>query len=395
MRLLLALIPSLSQGYVRPPGEYAARSDRRLLPISPLLRLIGNDVSLDSSTKRTRSIGVRRTSAGNKEETLAGPNGVVPALDRDFAIKATILTALVVQSAGVSLLAQAMCRTVSYSGAAVSLVQEIAKLPVAIAFLCLTGQASKLGSVLRRAYLRPVEMAQLCLPAGCFAAQNVLFFVAHERISSTTYLVLSQTKALFTALFTVLLLPGKRLGKRKWIAQPILAAGAALVLAPQISSQPHHLPSSLSRFFVGVNAALGSAVISGFANVYFERLIKRDDDAFWPRQLQLATATALFTLFALPRNVPLTDLIGQFTGGVWAIVALKSLGGLLIGATIKYTSAISKNFCTATAIAITALLSPTCASSPAFSLGLVCVFASMALFNWPSANRHKPNRGRS
>lgn len=304
-----------------------------------------------------------------------------------FAMRATILTGLVVQSAGVSLLAQRMCRTVTYSGAAVSFLQELVKLPVAIIFLCVTGSGRRIGKVLKRSYLRPVELLQLCVPAGCFAAQNVLFFVAHERISSTTYLVLSQMKALFTAVFSVALLPGKRLRKSQWIAQPILAAGAILVLLPQVQSGGGGVFSAqsatLSRFLVGVNAALASAVISGFANVYFERLIKSEDDAFWPRQLQLATATALFTLFALPTDVPFTSLVAQFTPGVWAIVFIKSLGGLLIGATIRYTSSIAKNFCTAVAIALTAALNPAALTSIPFLAGLFFVFASMALFNWP------------
>lgn len=186
---------------------------------------------------------------------------------RDLALKGTIMSALVLQSAGVSLLAQHTCRSVSYSGAAVSLIQEIAKLPIAVLFICAAGRGGSLGTVLRRAYLRPVELLQLCIPASCFAAQNVLFFVAMDRISATTYLVLTQTKALFTAVFTVILLPGKRLRARQWLAQPVLAAGAALVLFPQVSQQPSTAAAaSLSRFFVGVNAAVSSAVISGFAN---------------------------------------------------------------------------------------------------------------------------------
>ncbi|KAJ8614032.1 hypothetical protein CTAYLR_009608 [Chrysophaeum taylorii] len=298
-------------------------------------------------------------------------------------VKGLVLSSLVVQSAGVSLLARRMCETVSYSGAAVSFVQELAKFPIAFLVLILAGRARTIPSVVRRAYFRPLELLQLCVPAFCFAAQNVLFFVAHERISATTYLVLSQTKALFTAVFAVLLLPNKRLTKRQWLAQPVLAAGCAMVLAPQATGSAAH--ASVARFFVGVNAVLTSAILSGFANVYFERLVKSDDAAFWPRQLQLATVTGCITTFALPRDAPLLDLLSVFTPGIWLIVALKALGGLLIGATLKYTSAISKNFATAVAIALTAACNPTTLSSGLFQAGLLCVFASMSLFNWPAA----------
>lgn len=309
---------------------------------------------------------------------------------KELAVKSLVVGSLIVQSAGVSLLAQHMCRRVTYSGAAVSFLQELLKLPLVVLVFALTGRLDSLLPVLKRAYLKPRELLQLFVPATCFAAQNVLFFVAHQRISATTYLVLSQTKTLFTALFTVLLLPKKRFRAKQWIAQPILAAGCALVLLPQMASNTA-ATAALPSFIVGVNAALTSAVLSGFANVYFERLVKSEVASFWARQLQLSTATAFFTIPALPKGEPLLDLVAAFTPGVWAIVGLKCLGGILVGATIRYTSAVSKNFATATAIALTAACQPAVAANPSFQAGLIAVFTSMALFNWPAAVSPPPS----
>jgi len=266
------------------------------------------------------------------------------------------------------------------------LMQELFKFPLAFIILVLAGRGNTVGSVFKRIGA-PRELLQLCVPAGCFAAQNVLFFVAHERIPAIVYLVLSQTKSVFTALFSVLLLPGKRLRLLQWLSQPVLVSGAVLVLLPQMSAtSAANGAAGMTSFLVGVFAALLSALVSGFANVFFERLVKSNDKAFWPRQLQLAAATAIFTMFALPRGglTQMPKLLEAFTPGIWTIVLLKSIGGLLIGGTIVYTSAITKNFATATAIAVTALL----AGHPGgtFNLGLAMVFFSMFLYNYNFSN---------
>ena len=55
-------------------------------------------------------------------------------------------------------------------------------------------------------------------------------------------------------------------------------------------------------------------------------------------------------------------------------------GGLLIGATIKYASAISKNFASACAIVLTAALSREARLSATFRSGILAVVASMVMF---------------
>jgi len=310
----------------------------------------------------------------------------MPVPMRRLVIQALILTSLVIQSAGVSLLTRKACLSSAVPGEAVSFLQELAKFPLAIVFLVVSGNGKRVVPVFRRIVERPRELAALAVPSLCFAAQNVLFFVAHQRIPATCYLVLSQTKSIFTAIFSVLLLPGKRLRPLQWLSQPVLAAGAVLVLLPQISAATSGVgpgASDVPTFLVGVAAAVGSAICSGFANVYFERIVKSDDMAFWPRQLQLATTTALMTAPALiPIGGPLAAfaLAKDFPAAVWAIVALKAIGGILIGATITFTSSITKNFASAVAIGLTASFAGAACSS-IFQLGIVCVFLSMALFN--------------
>mgnify|MGYP003310516772 FL=1 len=214
--------------------------------------------------------------------------------------KGLIMFALVLQSAGTSLLARRACQTCDYSGAVASITQEFVKPLLALCWLAARRTpVAEQRQTLKAAYGRPRDMVVLGVPALCFAAQNVLFFFAHERLSSTVYLVLSQSKTLFTAAFSVTLL-GRTLSKRQWAAQPALMAGCALVLARAMASSGG-VPSGA---IAGALACLASGALSGFANVYFEKILKgknKGTGAFWPRQLQLSLLTAVsYTHLTLP-----------------------------------------------------------------------------------------------
>ena len=94
--------------------------------------------------------------------------------------------------------------------------------------------------------------------------------------------------------------------------------------------------------------------------------------------MQLSLVTFLFVLPCAPRNWAAQAM--QLPPQVWAVVFLKALGGLLIGATIKYASAISKNFASACAIVLTAALSREARISTTFRSGILAVVASMVMF---------------
>ena len=293
--------------------------------------------------------------------------------------KGLIMFALVLQSAGTSLLARRACQTCDYSGAVASITQEFVKPLLALCWLAARRTpVAEQRQTLKAAYGRPRDMVVLGVPALCFAAQNVLFFFAHERLSSTVYLVLSQSKTLFTAAFSVTLL-GRTLSKRQWAAQPALMAGCALVLARAMASSGG-VPSGA---IAGALACLASGALSGFANVYFEKILKgknKGTGAFWPRQLQLSLLTALCTVPALPACSTLLGELAKFTPLVWTVVLCKAVGGLLIGATIQYASAISKNFASAIAIVLTAAVAADARASGQFKLGIAFVLGSMVLF---------------
>lgn len=295
-----------------------------------------------------------------------------------------IITALVLQSAGASLLARRVALRHSYDGAVAGLMQEAVKVPLGFACLAFYRDVPLKQRLQRfgRAYTdAPRHVPRLAIPAGCFAAQNVLFYYAHARLPATVYLSLSQSKTLFTALFSVALL-NRRLSRTQWASQPLLMGGCVLVLMQSMAGSTMSSAGS-AAVVAGAAACLVSGLLSGFANVFFEKILKKraipgDDAGFWARQLQLSLVTFLFVLPLAPGDWIAKALI--FPRAVWAVVFLKAVGGLLIGATIKYASAISKNFASAVAIVLTAAISREARLSATFRGGILAVVASMVMF---------------
>jgi len=172
-----------------------------------------------------------------------------------------------------------------------------------------------------------------------------------------------------------------------------LKAGAGLLGGLRFSPRPR--PSSqalgaagMSAVTVGVLAVLASSLLSGFANVYFEKVVKtKKDVTIWVRNVQLG-------LFSLPQaaTLLLADRMiianqGLFVGFntlAWTVVTLKALGGLLVAAVVKYADNVLKTYATAIAIVLTCVV--TCvqggiAPSLVFLQGMAMVIASIFMYN--------------
>ncbi|XP_014813860.1 PREDICTED: UDP-galactose translocator-like, partial [Calidris pugnax] len=113
-----------------------------------------------------------------------------------------------------------------------------------------------------------------------------------------------QLKILTTALFSVLLL-GTSLSRLQWFSLALLFAGVALVQAEQArggatsGSNPEGGPPQ--SYAVGLAAVAASCLSSGFAGVYFEKLLKTTGGSIWVRNVQLGavgTAVGLAAMLA-------------------------------------------------------------------------------------------------
>lgn len=262
---------------------------------------------------------------------------------------------------------------------------------------------------------RPVDTLKVAVPSIVYYIQNNLLYVGATHLDAATCQITYQLKILTTALFSVAML-NKRLYPHQWLALVLLFAGVALVQLQQQSnsSQSHPEPSNSEVVsspskdnhqdqspFIGFMAILTACCLSGFAGVYFEKILKGSAEiSLWIRNVQLSALTIPFGLI----GILFTDLDqisekGFFYGYsflVWTVIILQALGGLICAVVVKYADNILKGFATSLAIVLSCIVSiyflnfhPTMQ----FVLGALIVMASVFLYGRqvPTKNLSKPS----
>uniref|UniRef100_A0A3Q3VW67 Uncharacterized protein n=1 Tax=Mola mola TaxID=94237 RepID=A0A3Q3VW67_MOLML len=216
-----------------------------------------------------------------------------------------------------------------------------------------------LNSVLRQEILyKPIETLKLAIPSGIYTLQNNLLYVALSNLDAATYQVTYQLKILTTALFSVSML-GRRLGFYQWLSLLILMVGVALVQVgcSFMSKEAHSAGSQI----VGVAAVLVACCSSGFAGVYFEKILKESKQSVWVRNIQLGMFGFVFGLFGMlvydGDRVREAGMLQGYNAVTWTVVVLQALGGLVIAAVIKYADNILKGFATSLSIILSTLIS--------------------------------------
>ena len=153
------------------------------------------------------------------------------------------------------------------------------------------GPLSALSLLNEDIWQRKVDTLKVSVPALCYTLQNNLQFVAASHLGAELLQLLYQTKTLSTAIFGVIIL-SKSLRCNQWCALSVLVAGVVLAQSSQKGGGQYSKGGSM----IGVIAALGVSVCSGFASVYLEKILKGDKTSIWVRNVQLC-------LFSIPLQV--------------------------------------------------------------------------------------------
>ena len=195
-------------------------------------------------------------------------------------------------------------------------------------------------------------------------AMNFLGFVSLSRVDAGTFAIVQQSKVFFTAALQRLML-GRTLIVPKWGILTTQVLGVCLI---SLESQPSRACAggsaetaaaaaslsawSSSAYAVGVAAVFTDSALSGFATVYFEKMLKTTRLTVWDRNLQLAFWSMLIYLpWALYDN-PSEPFFGW--SAVTAVLALLgALGGILVALVIKHADGLAKNLATASSIVLT------------------------------------------
>lgn len=215
-------------------------------------------------------------------------------------------------------------------------------------------------------FRQPKETCKIGVPAVLYTVQNNLIFIALSHISAAAYQVTYQLKILTTAILSVLLL-NKELGLQKWAALLCLTIGVTITEWPSSHTAPsvattgtinESITSSRSFYahnqLIGVSAVLLACVTSGFAGVYFEKMLKGATVSIWLRNVQLALFGTILAWIGVYWNdaaaVQRDGFLQGYTWIVWVVILLQSLGGLIVAAVLKYADNILKCFANALAL---------------------------------------------
>ncbi|CAD5211514.1 unnamed protein product [Bursaphelenchus okinawaensis] len=204
---------------------------------------------------------------------------------------------------------------------------------------------------------RPMDTLKVGVPALLYVIQNNLLFLALSMLDAATYQVTYQLKILTTALFSVSML-NKKLNKLKWLALIFLTCGVALVQLPKDSGKAK---STDSNGFVGLVAVLCACFSSGFAGVYFEKILKGSSVSLWMRNLQLAFFSVFGGLFMTwlydGHAVAQNGFFQGYNNIIWIVVMLQAYGGLVIALVVKYADNILKGFAVSLSIILSSFIS--------------------------------------
>jgi UDP-sugar transporter A1/2/3 len=245
---------------------------------------------------------------------------------------------------------------------------------------------------------QPIDTLKVCVPSFVYVVQNNLLYVAASHLDAATYQVTYQLKILTTAVFSVLILR-KKLQFLQWMALLILLLGVILVqLAQTEDANPVITENGEQNRVLGFVAAIAACCLSGFAGIYFEKILKGSNISVWMRNVQLSLCSIPFAFITCIFNdrSALVDK-GFFYGYDWFViylVVLQALGGLLVAMVVKYADNILKGFATSLAIIVS------CAASivffdfhltTQFSFGTLLVISSIFLYGYQPPTAGKPS----
>jgi len=254
-------------------------------------------------------------------------------------------------------------------------ITEVIKLILSLGMLAKeTGSPSRLkNSLVEHVFRSPRELLKLSIPSVVYAIQNNMAFLALSNLDAAVYQVTYQLKIPCTALCTVLML-GRSLSRLQWFSVFMLCGGVTLVqwkpaevTGVQIEQNP----------FLGFVAIAIAVLCSGFAGVYFEKVLKSSDTSLWVRNIQMYLSGIVVTLAGVYMTegdkVLTKGFFFGYTPWVCFVVFLASVGGLYTSVVVKYTDNIMKGFSAAAAIVLS-----TVASVLLFGLQITITFASGA-----------------
>lgn len=259
----------------------------------------------------------------------------------------------------------------------------------------------------------------LTVPASAYNLQMSLEYVALANLDAAMFSVLVQTKLLFTASFSYVVLR-KRLRYIQVISLVLLTCGVMLC---NLNNKRAADDDSKGDTTKGIFATLGIAISSGFASVYTEKVIKGGGTPIPPATVSSSTSstgTALVPITNEPSTPPKSAtkyglaytqvqlaLMSLVTIGIYAIIqdwaailsyglfhnftpaaflsiVSSAVGGLIVAAVLKYADSVLKGYATSMSVILTGVLSMILFGTKltaVYYLGIINVVVAVLLYN--------------
>lgn len=278
------------------------------------------------------------------------------------------------------------------------LVSEVLKLAVCF----LLEAATQKGSLLKHFRLQiaeqPLEVLKMAVPAALYWGSNTLQYVSISNLPVPIFQIASQGKLVTTAIVSVCML-GRSYSSRQWACLLIISASVATIAFEESNSnsldraQAPISDKDSSSLIIGVFSILLASMLSAFAGVYFESVLKIGissepllykrsqtisvTPSLWMRNIQLSFFSILVAyLQMLGRDK--TALFHGFSPAVWCQIVLFAGGGLLVAAVIKHSDNVMKSLATGLSVLITTAGSMILYNTPLTPTFSFCAAATVA-----------------
>jgi solute carrier family 35 (UDP-sugar transporter), member A1/2/3 len=199
---------------------------------------------------------------------------------------------------------------------------------------------------------------KMAILALIYGAMNILSFVSLRNIGAGMFTIFAQCKILTTAACSALILK-RSYSWARWRALLSLMLGVLLFSEP-IWGNPDSLKANAGgNALVGTAAVLIEVTLSGFASIYFEKVIKTDplQLGIWERNFQLALGSLpVYVFFIMGEAGGPAGIFGGWSFLAWMLSLLGAGGGVLVALSIKYGDSILKTLATTGAIILSSLL---------------------------------------
>lgn len=317
-----------------------------------------------------------------------------------------LLTFLVQHALGALLVRYTLTRlTTVYDSTVAVLCQElVVKLPASFALLALERRENPiriLVFVARDARHEWREWLKMSVPAIIYTIQMNLLYVGYGNLEGAIGQGIYQSKIVFTAVFTRILLR-RKLEVAQWVGVVVLMAGVVCVEHTDVATDGSKQTGRAGQLpVVGAIALASAALCSAAASVFTEKMLKQTARAAPPSLWFLNIQLAIFGSVVAVATVVVHRRMGAevlklseswfagFTPLVWLSIVWQAAGGLVVALTLKYADSVLRCFAQAGSILLVFAVSAAFLQfepTPLFAIGTTLIVVSIFMYG---SNLHK------